>query len=229
MFLGIAEFQINKLDQAEAALNAEVALQPKNVEVLSWLGIIELGAGHANKAAAALDRAAELSPKDANILYYQGRAHSLIAQQAYQALYRIDPDSWLVHRALGENYSESGQPEKAIEEFEAAIRKQPNNSDLYEALGEANQRMSRFDEAIPRPEFRCCARRARLMQTLRQRTFILAPDWLPWGRTRRLSTGCRRRSRTIPPTSSSRAITTSWCACTRSWGTRTRRNGLRRN
>jgi tetratricopeptide (TPR) repeat protein len=147
MFLGIAEYQSNDLPQAEQALQQEIALQPKNVEALSWLGMVELGMQHPDKAASVLDTAAILAPTDENVQYYRGRAHTQAAQQAYHALYQIDPDSWLVHRALGEELSASGQHEKAIGEFQAALQKQPSNSDLYEDLGEEEQSLARFDDA----------------------------------------------------------------------------------
>ncbi len=145
--LGIAQYQSGDSTAAAASLGGELALQPDNVEALTWLGIVELGAGNPVAAAAPLDHAASLSPRDGNILYYQGHAHTLIAEQAYQALYRLDPDSANVHRALGESLAGSGQPEKAIAEYEAAIRKQPGNADLYEALAEEEQKISRFDAA----------------------------------------------------------------------------------
>ena len=94
-----------------------------------------------------LDQAAALKPKDPNILYYRARAHSLVAEAVYHELYALDPDSALVHRALAESLAASGQPEKAIAEYDAAIRKQPGNSDLYESLGEENQKIARFDAA----------------------------------------------------------------------------------
>jgi tetratricopeptide (TPR) repeat protein len=147
MFLGIAQYQMNKLDAATASLKQELVRQPDNVETLTWLGIVELGAGHPDEAIAPLDHAATLSPKDPNVLDYRGRAHSLVAQQSYRALTALDPDSWRVHRALGEVYSESRDWQNAIAEYQKAIGKQPNNSDLYEALGDNYQRLSRFDDA----------------------------------------------------------------------------------
>ena len=49
--------------------------------------------------------------------------------------------------ALAEGLDASGQPEKAIAEYEAAIKKDPSNPDLYEALGDSNQKMGRIDAA----------------------------------------------------------------------------------
>jgi tetratricopeptide (TPR) repeat protein len=147
MFLGIAQYQMNKLEAASNSLRQELIGQPENVEVLTWLGIIELGAGHPDEAVGPLDRAAALSPKDPNVLDYRGRAHSLVAQESYRALTALDPDSWRVHRALGEIYSESRQWESAIAEYRKALDRQPTNSDLYEQLGDGYQRLSRFDDA----------------------------------------------------------------------------------
>jgi tetratricopeptide (TPR) repeat protein len=147
MFLGIAQYQMNKLDAATASLKQELARQPDNVEVLTWLGIAELGAGHPDEAVGPLDHAAQLNPKDPNVLDYRGRAHSLMAQESYRALTALDPDSWRVHRALGETYSESKDWANAAAEYQKAIDRQPNNSDLYEALGDADQRLHRLDDA----------------------------------------------------------------------------------
>jgi tetratricopeptide (TPR) repeat protein len=147
MFLGIAQFQMNELDTATESLKQELIAQPENVEVLTWLGIVELAAGHPDEAVGPLDKAAALSPRDPNVLDYRGRAHSLVAQESYRALTALDPDSWRVHRALGEIDAESGQWESAIAEYQKAIDKQPDNSDLYEELGNGYQRLRQFDLA----------------------------------------------------------------------------------
>jgi tetratricopeptide (TPR) repeat protein len=147
MFLGISQYQLNKPDEAAASLREEIKAQPDNVEALTWLGIVELGSGHADAAVGPLDRAAALSPKDANVLDYRGRAHSLVAQESYRALTALDPDSWRVHRALGEIASESNQWQEAVTQFNKAIEKQTQDPDLYELLGNASQHLSRPDDA----------------------------------------------------------------------------------
>jgi len=147
MFRGIALFQINSIDKAILELKEEIKLQPKSSEALTWLGIIELQAGKPGDASAAFDQAEALLPGDQTIMYYCVRAHTLAAQEFFRALEKIDPDSSFVHRAQAEIYSEGNQPDKAIEEYQAAINRNPDEADLYEALGDEEQKTSHFLEA----------------------------------------------------------------------------------
>lgn len=147
LYLGIAECQVGDLIAGSASLRAELALAPDDVEALTWLGIAELEQNKPEEATGPLDHAAALEPKNPQVLFYRGRAHNLVAQASYVQLRELDPDSMFVHRALGETLAASGQPEKAIEEYEAAIKKDPQNVDLYEELGEQQQRLARFDAA----------------------------------------------------------------------------------
>ncbi len=147
LFLGIAQYQMGQAEAALASLRAETALQPANSEALTWTGIIELSQNHPELAVGPLDQAKTLNPQDERLLYYCGRAHMLVAEADFRRLSELDPDSALVHRGLAESFDVAGQPEKAIAEYEAAIKKEPVNPDLYEALGEANLKMSRRDAA----------------------------------------------------------------------------------
>jgi tetratricopeptide (TPR) repeat protein len=147
LFLGLAQYQAGQNVDAAQSLRAELNLSPDNIEALTWLGIVELGSDHPEEAIAPLDRAVALHPNDAQLLYYQARAHGLVAKSALTRLYQLDPDSMLVHRAMAENLDASGQPEKAIAEYELALKKQPDNPDLLEALGDTYQKVSRFDDA----------------------------------------------------------------------------------
>ena len=147
LFLGIAQYQQNELDAAIGSLESEVELQPKNAEALSWLGIAELAKGDADAATGPLDRAGSLAPQDANILDLRARAHTQVAKECFQKLYALDPKSWHVHRALAEIYSAGGQPEQAAAEYAVAIESQPNNPDLYDAMGAEYQRSNKLDDA----------------------------------------------------------------------------------
>ena len=148
MFRGIALFQMNSLEEAVAQLNDELKLQPESAEALTWLGIAELQAGKPDLAATALDRANALRPGDQNVLFYQVRAHMLAAQRAFREMFKIDPDSAFVHRAQAEIFVDSEQPDKAIVEYEAALKRTPSDPELYEALGDQEQKVSHTAEAI---------------------------------------------------------------------------------
>lgn len=148
LFLGIAQYQAGQSEAATASLRAELALNANSVETLTWLGIVALGSDHPEQAIDPLDRAAALEPNDAQVLYYQAKAHEQVAKAALSKLYQLDPDSELVHRALAEDLAGSGQPEKAIVEYQAALAKQPGNPDLLEALAEQEQKISHYDDAV---------------------------------------------------------------------------------
>jgi tetratricopeptide (TPR) repeat protein len=147
MFLGVVNYQMHRFDKAREALKAEIALNHENAEAEMWLGVVELADGHPEHAVPPLDKAAELAPNDLNILDYRARAHTLVARDSYLAMYKLAPDSWQVHRALGESYAESGESAEAISEYKTAVAMQPQNADLYEALGNAYQKISKFAEA----------------------------------------------------------------------------------
>jgi len=147
MFLGISYYQMHRLDDAVEALQQEVALNNQNAEALMWLGVVELAAGNPEKAVGPLDRAAELSPKDLNILDYRGQAHSLVAKDSYAQMYRLAPGSWHVHRLRAELYGEQERHREAISEYLEAIREQPQNADLYEALGREYRKIDQLDMA----------------------------------------------------------------------------------
>ncbi|HZL26184.1 MAG TPA: tetratricopeptide repeat protein [Acidobacteriaceae bacterium] len=147
LFLGIAQYQAGQPELAAASLRAEIALAPNNSEALTWLGIVELGQGHPEQATGPLDQAAALTPKDPHVLYYQARAHMLVSESVFRQLSALDPDSALVHRGMAESYDVSGQTEKAIAEYEVAVKKDPTSPDLYEALGDADLKISRVDAA----------------------------------------------------------------------------------
>ena len=135
MFLGVVDYQARRLDQARDALKEELALNQDNAEAEMWLGVIELADGHPERAVPPLDQAAELAPNDLNVLDYRARAHTLVARDTYAAMYRLAPDSWQVHRALGESYTEAGRIAEAIAEFQTALKMQPQNSDYSKHWG----------------------------------------------------------------------------------------------
>jgi len=147
LFLGIAYTQMHHVDESLAALRREIELNPKNAQAQMWLGVVELQAGHPEKATEPLDRAAELSPDDLNILEYRGQAHSDVAHDSYARMAAIDPNSWHVHKVQAQLYAMQNLHKESIAEFLAAIKIAPNNSDLYEELGNEYRKAGSLDLA----------------------------------------------------------------------------------
>lgn len=136
MFLGIFLFQANHPEEARQALATEIAHDPKNPEALTWLGNIDLATGHPERAVLSFDKAAELTPNDLNLLELRGRAHNQVAHDSYARMAKLDPNSWHVHRVQAQLFSDEGKHAEAITEYQAAIKLEPRNPDLYEALGD---------------------------------------------------------------------------------------------
>jgi len=135
LFLGISEFELNHLDDAASAVMKETAADPKDANAWMWLGVVRLAQDRPEDAAEALDRADKLKPGDADILYHRGRAHLLVSKDSYAEMFKIDPNSWRVHRVLAQADSEADHHADAIVEYEAAIKLAPREPGLHEELG----------------------------------------------------------------------------------------------
>ncbi len=147
LFLGIAEYQIGRNEDALSSLRAELSLVPDNVEAATWLTIALLSANRTAEAVPVIDHAADLKKDDPEVLYLQAKAHGEVVKASLAKLYQLDPDSALVHRATAESLDGSGETQKSVAEFKAAIRKQPGNPDLLEELGDEEQKAGQVDSA----------------------------------------------------------------------------------
>jgi tetratricopeptide (TPR) repeat protein len=147
LYLGIFLFQTNHAAEARTALQQATAQAPGNVEAWMWLGNVDMASGHPELAVASFDRAAELTPDDLNLLELRGRAHNQVAHDSYARMARLDPNSWHVHRVQAQLYADGGKHAEAITEYKAALQQQPNNPDLYEALGDEYRASSQMDGA----------------------------------------------------------------------------------
>jgi tetratricopeptide (TPR) repeat protein len=147
LFLGITEFRLNQLDKAHAAVAKETVGFPKDAAAWMWLGVVCLAQDKPEDAAEALDKAARLKPDDEDILYHRGRAHLLVSKNSYAQMFKVDPNSWLVHRVLAQADAEAENHLGSITEYEAAIKLAPTQPGLHEELGSEYRNVSKFPEA----------------------------------------------------------------------------------
>ena len=147
LFLAISEFRSSRLDEAAAAAQKEAMVYPKDALAWMWLGVVRLAQDRPENAADALDKAAMLNPGDQDILYHRGRAHLLVSKNSYAKMFKVDPNSWLVHRVLAQVGAEADRHMDAIAEYEAAIKLAPKQPGLHEELGTEYRAVNKIPEA----------------------------------------------------------------------------------
>jgi tetratricopeptide (TPR) repeat protein len=147
LFLGIAEYRLNHFDEAASLIQKETATYPKDANAWMWLGVVRLVQDRAEDAAEALDHAAKLKPDDQSILYHRGRAHLLVSKNSYSKMFKVDRDSWLVHRVLAQANAEADRHVEAIAEYQAAIKLAPAQPGLHEELGTEYRAVNKIPEA----------------------------------------------------------------------------------
>jgi tetratricopeptide (TPR) repeat protein len=147
LFLGITEFRLNQLDKAHAAVAKETANFPQDASAWMWLGVVCLAQDQPEAAAEALDKAARLKPDDEDILYHRGRAHLLVSKNSYAHMFKVNPESWRVHRVLGQALAEADRHLDSITEYELAIKLAPAQPGLHEELGSEYRNANKIPEA----------------------------------------------------------------------------------
>jgi len=121
--------------------------QPHSALAWMWLGVDELAESKPDAAADALDKAAAIDPSNVDIEYHRGRAHLLVSQQSYEAMFQADPHSWRVHEVLGQADVAAYRSQLAIQEFQKAIAANPQEPGLHEELGDAEWQAGQMDAA----------------------------------------------------------------------------------
>ncbi len=146
-FLGIFLYQTDQVDDARRELAEAIRLQPDNMEALQWLGMLELSSGHADRAVDPLDRAVHLDPRNLDVLEYRAKAHKTVAEESYAQMARIDPNSWRVHKVRAELLAGEGRASESIAEYEAAVKLETRNSELWEGLGDEYRVRNELEKA----------------------------------------------------------------------------------
>jgi len=137
LFYGINEYHLNHFLPAEKLLAQATRNEPRNAMAWMWLGVDELAESRPDAASDALDKAAAIDPSNIDIEYHRGRAHLLVSQQSYEAMFKADPNSWRVHEVLGQADVAAYRSQLAIQEFQQAIAAASQEPGLHEELGDA--------------------------------------------------------------------------------------------
>jgi tetratricopeptide (TPR) repeat protein/glycosyltransferase involved in cell wall biosynthesis len=157
--LGMAQQRQGRLQEAIAAYEKAIALNPTDVRNYNNLGTALRALNQPEAAIAAYRKALEHRPDYpeaysnlGNLLRQQGDLQEAIA--AYQKALELDPSLVDALHGLGCIYQQLQQYEQAAQHLQQALRQNPRHPDVLNNLGNTLQRLKRFDAAVE------CYRRA---------------------------------------------------------------------
>jgi tetratricopeptide (TPR) repeat protein len=150
--LGIVYRAQGRYEEAIAAFQRAIDLDPEDAAPHNGLGNVYADLGRYEEAIAAFQRAIDLDPEDAyprnglgTVYYQQGRYEEAIA--AYQRAIDLDPEYASPHNGLGNVYDDLGRHEEAIAAYQRAIELDPEFAYPHNGLGNVYHDLGRYEEA----------------------------------------------------------------------------------
>jgi eukaryotic-like serine/threonine-protein kinase len=115
----------------------------------SYLSLDEpsLALKYATKAYQLRDRVSEREKLRITAIYFQTTGEVEKEAQTYELWTANYPHDDVPHRALGNNYADLGRNDKALAEYQEALRLEPNDAVNYANLGVTESGLNRLDDA----------------------------------------------------------------------------------
>jgi eukaryotic-like serine/threonine-protein kinase len=115
----------------------------------SYLSLDEpsLALKYATKAFQLRDRVSEREKLRISAIYFQTTGEAEKEAQTYELWTANYPRDDVPHRALGNNYADLGRNDKALAEYQEALRLEPNDAVNYANLGVTEAGLNRLDDA----------------------------------------------------------------------------------
>jgi len=150
--VGMAYFEQGNAVDAEEYLEKSLKLEPNRADAYDHLGRIALLKGQYDKALTLFHRALEIDPKTSGIHFRIAKAQVFLGklEEAVPELQKdivTFPQAGESHGLLGETYLQLKEYQKAKENFEVAIRVQPDYTKAYYGLATACTRLGLKDES----------------------------------------------------------------------------------
>jgi len=146
-FLGASFLGLNDLSHAIEAFRNELANPHPHPRCRYYLGLALELAGQEQEAVAEFNRAVSENPKDADSLYELALIHKNASLKAIDRLREVDPDSFQLHRLMGEIYADDEHYDEAVKEYQAALAKRPDDASLHYATAVAYWAEHQLDPA----------------------------------------------------------------------------------
>ena len=146
-FLGVSYLGENEFQKSCDAFQQELATPHPHPRCHYYYAIALESLGRSDDAIAQFTQSLAQNPKDLDAIYELARLHMNAALADIRTLTDLDPDSFQLHKLMGEVYANSGRFELSLKEYKAALAKRPNAPGLHYALGTAYRNLRMIDQA----------------------------------------------------------------------------------
>lgn len=151
--LGRAYSNLNRYDDAIAAYQQAIEIDPAYSYAYNGLGVVYSHLDRHDEAIAAYQQAIKIDPAYSNAHTGLGSVYRALsrhdeAMAAYQQAIDIDPANANPHISLGNVYHDLSRYEEAIAAFERAIELNPDHAYAHNGLGVANVITGDFEKAL---------------------------------------------------------------------------------
>lgn len=156
--LGIACLGSKEYEDAKKQFQLALNLDEENQEAYRGLGIAAYQTGDYETAIEYLNRALDYSGisignMEYDILWYRADAEKALkdyeaASVTYSVLLELEGDTAFIRYSRGSMYCQLGDKEKAMEDFDAAVKKKGNGYDLFWNIYDSMDQAGWKDEAV---------------------------------------------------------------------------------
>ena len=143
---GVKLYQQRQFEAAESELRRSLAAQPADAQSRLYLARTLVKLGRVPEALAEITRALA-GQTDPEILFEAGSIVRDMAEQRFADLERLAPDSAAVHELAARHLEQQGKLPEALQEYRAAMAKEPGRPGLHYEAGNILWRMRELDAA----------------------------------------------------------------------------------
>lgn len=147
LYLGISDYHTGRFADAVPVLQRALALKPGLAEADFWLGASLLFVDQPEAAIPHLQRASRDSQLNVQAQYFLVKAYRKAAEDHYQRISTVAPDSSLVHLVKAQLMAWKGNNKGAVWEAREALRRDPALEGAHRLIAEAFWREKAFDAA----------------------------------------------------------------------------------
>ncbi len=152
--LGIAQFDNNKIPEAQQAFEKALQIDAKQIPVLAYLGAVYVERAQYADAAKIYEQAIQLNESVALLHYLLGdtllkmtEVDDRRTESALKRAAELDPNLTSAHLTLGRLYVRQTRWTEAAAALEHAAKLEPNRAETFYQLGRVYARLKRADES----------------------------------------------------------------------------------